>query len=117
MDKDFIIDLLTDEEMINIISKERVCVSVDISIFNFFNVFFNALSVLDIKGYVEIIMIPNTQSFLKLQDMNNEKNTLLVYFCERKLQDELDTYNIEKCDMSFRESAEALVDIFINLLG
>ena len=115
MDKEYIELLLKDEETINIVSKERLCVSVNMNIHNFFNVLFAALAELHIRGYAQILRLPDSLSSMELQDIHGLEN--IFYFDAAKLQNKIDTYNIEKCDMSFRESAEALIDIFLNLLG
>lgn len=122
MNKEYIEYILKDEEMIKTISKLQTQCSHIMTEFYFFKIFFEALRTVGIICEIKHSVV----SFSDVDDISNikmnknimvvnGKDSMIVPIDDNTLSINIILYNRTKGDMSFAESTNALINIFISL--
>lgn len=115
IDKEYIKSLLMDEKIVEYISILRTQFSPQMTESHFFKIFFDALYKLNITGEHHTIFKDCKECYLILWE--NKKYKYEFQYNYRKLQEDLDTYNMKQGGMSMLESVHKLIDIFVGLLS
>ena len=124
MTKSYIEKILKSDKMLHTIAITRTQFSHNMSYFNFLRIFIDSLQTVDIQLMVEVLPLGVINTFsednVKYETIrfvsSDETSTISFKYNIFKLHDKIREYNQCLENMSFKESAIFLIDIFLDIL-
>lgn len=118
LNKEYIEGLLREDKTIDMISITRTQFSPIMTEFYFFNTFFQVLRLLkiDSKSRKDSKILDGEPVLFCYIEFTNGKENYTTQYDPHELERELRRFNNLQGEMSMRESANTLIDIFLSLL-